>query len=393
MYYAPIYIFINSSLLEKIQNIYIVLIKYYIIEAKLFAKIQVQMIFCMEQRIFSRLLNDQFNKIIWRKKIMDPVTLGVVALMGAVATIGGAAEDLESDIGSQSNPNSQVQLAPQMGHLHRMINKAASGEPVAYGVWCGVAGAIAYIVMSLGIMPLIAIAMGACVAAFVHAIYTVTSHMGRIVGQSQFEQPLFMDVLTQSLGPIVGHGFITSFCIVGISYLMTIPLGTGDPLHVFPLPLLAMLWGIALGAIGSSTGDVHYGAESEYQKFEFGGGTPVAIQGDIVTKAPLGAKNSMDVVNFCAKFGGPLTGFCFGLVVFFSFWNTVVFGIYGGIIVGIIIIILLIIMDDRLEVFARNKYGPYDEDALNAAPAEEIIEEAEKAPVEAAEEAEEAGDE
>ena len=294
---------------------------------------------------------------------MDPVTLGVVALMGAVATIGGAAEDLESDIGSQSNPNSQVQLAPQMGHLHRMINKAASGEPVAYGVWCGVAGAIAGLVMSLGMMPLVAIAMGACVAAFVHAIYTVTSHMGRIVGQSQFEQPLFMDVLTQSLGPIVGHGFITSFCIVGISYLMTIPLGFwGEPLHVFPLPLLAMLWGIALGAIGSSTGDVHYGSESEYQKFEFGGGTPVAIQGDIVTKAPLGAKNSMDVVNFCAKFGGPLTGFCFGLVVFFSFWNTVVFGVYGGIVVGIIIVILLIIMDNYLEVFARNKYGPYEEE-------------------------------
>ena len=80
---------------------------------------------------------------------MDPVTLGVVALMGAVATIGGAAEDLESDIGSQSNPNSQVQLAPQMGHLHRMINKAASGEPVAYGVWCGVAGAIAYFASKL----------------------------------------------------------------------------------------------------------------------------------------------------------------------------------------------------------------------------------------------------
>ena len=51
------------------------------------------------------------------EKIMDPITLGVVALMGAVATIGGAAEDIESDIGSQSNPNSQVQLAPQMGHL------------------------------------------------------------------------------------------------------------------------------------------------------------------------------------------------------------------------------------------------------------------------------------
>ena len=155
---------------------------------------------------------------------MDPVTLGVVALMGAVATIGGAAEDLESDIGSQSNPNSQVQLAPQMGHLHRMINKAASGEPVAYGVWCGIAGAIAFILMEFSVFPIIAIAMGACVAALVHGIYTVTAHMGRIVGQSQFEQPLFMDVLTQSLGPIVGHGFITTFCLVGVSYLMIIPI-------------------------------------------------------------------------------------------------------------------------------------------------------------------------
>ena len=168
---------------------------------------------------------------------MDPITLGVVALMGAAATIAGAAEDLESDIGSQSNPNSQVQLAPQMGHLHRMINKAASGEPVAYGCWCGIAGGIAALAMGMGIIPIVAIAMGSTVAAFVHAIYTVTSHMGRIVGQSQFEQPLFMDVLTQSLGPIAGHGFITTFCIVGISYLMTIPLN-GTPLHVFPLPLL-----------------------------------------------------------------------------------------------------------------------------------------------------------
>ena len=295
------------------------------------------------------------------EKIMDPVTLGVVALMGAVATIGGAAEDIESDLGSQSNPNSQVQLAPQMGHLHRMINKAASGEPVAYGVWCGVAGSIAYVLMSyFDFYPIISLAMGSCVAAFVHAIYTITAHMGRIVGQSQFEQPLFMDVLMESLGPIVGHGFITTFCLVGVSYLMTIPLN-GTPLHGFPLPLLAVLWGITLGAIGSSTGDVHYGTESEYQKFPFGGGTPVAIQGDIVTKAPLGAKNSIDVGNFCVKFGGPLTGFCFGLVVFFSFWNSVVFGLYGGLVVDFIIVVILVLMNDSLERSARKKYGPYEE--------------------------------
>ncbi|WP_409200501.1 tetrahydromethanopterin S-methyltransferase subunit E [Methanobrevibacter sp. DSM 116169] len=292
---------------------------------------------------------------------MDPVTLGVVALMGAAATIAGAAEDLESDIGSQSNPNSQVQLAPQMGHLHRMINKATSGEPVAYGTWCGVAGSIAFILIAVNVLPLIAIAIGSVVAAFVHSIYTITSHMGRIVGQSQFEQPLFMDVLTQSLGPIAGHGFITTFCIVGMSYLMIIPI-SGTALHVFPLPLLAVLWGITIGAIGSSTGDVHYGAESEYQKFEFGGGTPVAIQGDIVTKAPIGAKNSIDVGNFCAKFGGPLTGFCFGAVVFLSFWITVVFGIVGGLIAGAVIVVLLIIFNERLESYARNKFGPYEED-------------------------------
>ena len=290
---------------------------------------------------------------------MDPITLGVVALMGAAATIAGAAEDLESDIGSQSNPNSQVQLAPQMGHLHRMINKAASGEPVSYGVWCGTAGAIAALAMSAHIIPVVAIAMGSTVAAFVHAIYTVTSHLGRIVGQSQFEQPLFMDVLTQSLGPIAAHGFIASFGIVGMSYLMTLPLdGLGHP---FPLPLLAMLWGITIGAIGSSTGDVHYGSESEYQKFEYGGGTPVAIQGDIVTKAPTGAKNSIDVGNFCAKYGGPLTGFCFGLIVFVSFWITLVFGTVPGQIVGIVIIVLLILGNMYLEKFARTKFGPYEE--------------------------------
>ena len=290
---------------------------------------------------------------------MDPITLGVVALMGAAATIAGAAEDLESDIGSQSNPNSQVQLAPQMGHLHRMINKAASGEPVSYGVWCGTAGAIAALAISAGIIPVVAIAMGSTVAAFVHAIYTVTSHLGRIVGQSQFEQPLFMDVLTQSLGPIAAHGFIASFGIVGMSYLMTLPLdGLGHP---FPLPLLAMLWGITIGAIGSSTGDVHYGSESEYQKFEYGGGTPVAIQGDIVTKAPTGAKNSIDVGNFCAKYGGPLTGFCFGLIVFVSFWITLVFGTVPGQIVGIVIIVLLILGNMYLEKFARTKFGPDEE--------------------------------
>lgn len=292
---------------------------------------------------------------------MDPMIagLGVVALMGAAATIAGAAEDLESDVGSMSNPNSQVQLAPQMGHLHRMFNKAISGEPVQMGTLAGIAGSVAFVLIGSVNLPVImSIAAGGFIAALFHAAFATTSYLGRIVGQSQFNQPVFMDVITSHLGPIAAHGFIVTFCIVGLSYLMNTVL---QPTHPFPLPLLAVLWGITIGAIGSSTGDVHYGAEREYQTYPFGGGIPVAIHGDITTKAELGARNSIDVVHFCAKFGGPVTGFCFGLIVFLSFWVTVVFGPTGGVFAGIVIILLLIILNNRIEIFARNTYGPYKE--------------------------------
>jgi tetrahydromethanopterin S-methyltransferase subunit E len=295
---------------------------------------------------------------------MDPTSmiagLGIVSLMGAAATIAGAAEDLESDVGSMSNPNSQVQLAPQMGNLHRMFNKAVSGEPVQMGTLAGIAGSVTFVLMGSLQLPLIlSIAGGAAIAALWHVAFATTSHLGRIVSQSQFNQPLFMDVVTQHLGPIAGHGFIVTFCIVGLSYLMTLNLPGFA--HPFALPFLAVLWGITIGAIGSSTGDVHYGAEREYQQYPFGGGIPVAIHGDITRTAELGARNSMDVVYFCAKFGGPVTGFAFGLIVFLSFWITIVFGAAGGVVAGLVIVLLLIYINNRIEVFARNKYGPYKE--------------------------------
>jgi tetrahydromethanopterin S-methyltransferase subunit E len=294
--------------------------------------------------------------------VVDPMIagLGVVALMGAAATIAGAAEDLESDVGSMSNPNSQVQLAPQMGNLHRIFNKAVSGEPVQMGTLAGIAGAVTVVLFNTIQLPIImSIAGGAAVAALWHVTFAATSYLGRTVSMAQFNQPLFLDVVVQHLGPIAGHGFITTFGIVGISYLMTLPIVGFN--HPFTIPMLAVLWGITIGAIGSSTGDVHYGAEREYQQYPFGGGIPVAIHGDIVTKAELGARNSMDVVYFCAKYGGPVTGFCFGLIVFLSFWATVVFGAVGGILALAVIILLLIYLNNRIEVFARNKYGPYKE--------------------------------
>lgn len=291
---------------------------------------------------------------------MDPITLGVVALMGAAATIAGVAEDVETDIGSQSNPNSQIQLAPQMGHLHRFINKAISGEPIAYGAFCATAGGVTAILLANMIPIIFALGIGALVGTLVHCIYTLSAFTGRIVSQSQFEQPLFMDAYYQAIGPIAGHAFIAQFCMVGVSYLMTLPLANGA-LHTFALPLLAGLWGITVGAIGSSTGDVHYGAERAYQQYPFGSGIAVAIQGDITTKAEVGARNSIDVGAFCSKYGGPITGLCFGLIVFFSFWITVVFGITYGQIVGLILVIILIIANFVIEKFARTNYGPYVE--------------------------------
>ncbi|HJH26028.1 MAG TPA: tetrahydromethanopterin S-methyltransferase subunit E, partial [Methanophagales archaeon] len=61
----------------------------------------------------------------------------VIAFLAFIACMF---EDLESDIGSQSNPNSQVQLAPEMGYIHRYFNKAISGEGLSYALSCTIAG-------------------------------------------------------------------------------------------------------------------------------------------------------------------------------------------------------------------------------------------------------------
>jgi len=67
---------------------------------------------------------------------MDAFSMGLVGAVGALATICGASEDIDSDIGSQSNPNSQVQLAAQVGNPHRIYNKAIAGEPPSNALWC-----------------------------------------------------------------------------------------------------------------------------------------------------------------------------------------------------------------------------------------------------------------
>jgi tetrahydromethanopterin S-methyltransferase subunit E len=297
---------------------------------------------------------------------MEPlISMGVLALIGVAATIAGASEDLESDIGSQSNPNSQVQLAPQMAYPHRIYNKAISGEPPSNALMCTIGGTVAVTLMSvLHFSPLLALVLGSIVAATVHGTYSITATMGRAASQSRFKQPIYLDMIRSHTPAIMGYSFITTFCVLVVSYLMVAVLG-----HPFPIPIMAFIWGITIGSIGSSTGDVHYGAEREFQQFEFGTGLNASNSGNIVRFAESGLRDSFDNSWFCAKFGGPVTGLAFGMTVFLGSWITTIFdpakGLTMGwlsVVTGVIIVVIITIWNWDIEQKARKAFGPYKTD-------------------------------
>ncbi|HQD26250.1 MAG TPA: tetrahydromethanopterin S-methyltransferase subunit E [Methanoculleus thermophilus] len=272
--------------------------------------------------------------------------IGITALAGALATVAGAAEDVESDIGSQGDPNSQVQLAPQMGYIHRIFNKAVSGEPPAYGLWVALGAGLAW-----------AIVLGSALAVFVQGVYATTAYLGRTASLAKFGQPVYIDILKSMTTVTMAHAFVAIFTTVAMCYLMIVALG-----HPFPLPLLGIVWGIALGAAGSATGNPFYGKERQYQEQKFGAGVPISASGNIVRYAEAGQRNSLDNGFFSAKLGGPASGICFGLIVFFELWRTVVFeelNAWGPVIVGVVVILIFAIIDRYIEVWARKTFGPY----------------------------------
>jgi len=251
-------------------------------------------------------------------------------------------EDNESDIGSQSNPNSQVQLAAQVGQVHRFFNKAISGEPLSNALYQGTAGMVAWILL-YRLEPMVpdakwkaavvAIPLGVGASALIHMIFATSAHCGRTAAQKRFQQPIYLDVFYGHLLPIATHGFMTTFSIVSIAYIQS-NLGTlaGDPRlnHPFALPLLAFIWGITVGSIGSSTGDVHYGTEREFQDRPFGEGKRVIYHGRITRYADCGIRTSKDISPFCAKFGSPATGLTFGLIILLENWRTLIGMELGG---------------------------------------------------------------
>ncbi|WNY23946.1 hypothetical protein MmiHf6_12700 [Methanimicrococcus hongohii] len=297
---------------------------------------------------------------------MDPlIGMGVLALVGAVAAIAGFTEDLESVVGSQSNPNSQVQLAPQMKYPHRLFNKAISGEPLSNGL-AAVVGAVIAVSLetyfNFSILTLIVI--GSTAAMFIHTVLATTSYFGRIASQSRFKQPIYMDVFKTHIPIIAAYAFMTTACILIICFLMS------NYLEIWvPIPLLALILGITVGSIGSSVGDIQYGAECLYQNLEFGSGVNAAYSGNIVRKSESGIRSGIDNAWFSSKFGGPTTGIAFAAVLFMTSWITVLFNpewgsIVGwfGIAAGILFIAAMIILNRYLEKSARRSFGPYREE-------------------------------
>lgn len=281
----------------------------------------------------------------------------LVALMGLIAVIAGIFEDLESDVASTSNPNSQVQLAPQIGNLHKLFNRAVSGEPLLVGAMATIAGSIAYVMFSLNYPVILVLLLSAFIATIVQVVLSITSYIGRITSQALYNQPLFLDVIFKHIPVIAAHAFIVLFSITTLSYIMIYLLNPAIPLT---LPVCSMLMGITLGSIGSAIGDIHYGAEKLYQNYEFGSGIAVSNNGNIVTKSALGSRSSIDVARFCSKFGGPVTGLCFGIIIFLTFWIYLVFGIECGLIVALAIVLLFFVLNMILERKSRLKYGKYE---------------------------------
>ena len=291
---------------------------------------------------------------------MDMIfNLVLVTFMGLIDIIAGIFEDLESDVASTGNPNSQVQLAPQIGNLHKLFNRAVSGEPLLMGTMATISGTIAYVFFTMDYPVILVLLLSAFIATIVQVILSVSSYMGRITSQALYNQPLFMDVLLKHLPMVAAHAFITLFSITTLSYIMVYLLNPAVPLT---LPVAALLMGVTLGSIGSAVGDVHYGAEKLYQTSEFGSGISVSTNGNITTKSALGSRSSIDVAKFCSKFGGPMTGLCFGLVIFLNFWIYLVFGIKTSLIVGLIIVLLFLLLNAILERNARLNYGKYEKD-------------------------------
>ena len=283
------------------------------------------------------------------------------ALAGLLAFLAGIFENEDSDAGSASNPNSQVQLAPQIEHLHRYYNKAIAGEPPQNALWAALAATVAYILSTrIGLDPVPGVILGAVVGALIAAVlqgmYGSLAHISRIASMKNFKQMLYWDSLLSPLPLSMTYTFLTALCLTLLSFVIHGLLGSP-----FPVPLIAMFLGFTLGAIASSTGDVHYGAERLYQHYKFGSGIAISKQGDIDVKGEYGYRNSVDTPYFTLRFGGPVTGLTFGLLIFIDTLSRISGSVWTSVILEFALVAIILIVIVYLEKYTRDKYGPFEE--------------------------------
>ncbi len=284
------------------------------------------------------------------------------ALAGALAFMAGIFENEDSDAGSASNPNSQVQLAPQIGHLHRYYNKAIAGEPPQNALWAAFASTIAVLLLTDGagmLHILIASVIGAAFASILQGAYGFFAHISRIASMGTFKQVMYWDALRSALPLSMSFVFLSSLSLTLVSFILHEMV-----LNPFSVPLIAMFLGFTIGTIGSSTGDIHYGAERLYQHYIFGSGIAISKQGDIDVKGEYGYRNSVDTPYFTLRFGGPLTGLTFGMLIFLDAL-TKVFDTWTSIALEFALVLVLFVIAAYLEKYTRNKYGPYTDGEEN----------------------------
>jgi tetrahydromethanopterin S-methyltransferase subunit E len=272
------------------------------------------------------------------------------ALAGLLAFLAGIFEDSESNAGSASNPNSQVQLAPQIGNRHRYFNKAISGEPPANALWATTAATTAYLLTGHfggdAFAVLVASIIGAAASTLLLCAYGLLSHISRIASMKNFEQTLYWDSLLTPLPLDAAFGFLTALMLTLLAFAAHGLLG-----NPFSVPLIAFFFGITIGAIGSST-------------YIFGSGIPISVQGDIDVKGEYGYRNSVDTPYFTMRFGGLVTGLAFGMLIFLDAWSRLFTfaGVWTGVIVVSVLVLIILIFIYLLEVYTRKRYGRYTED-------------------------------
>ncbi len=288
---------------------------------------------------------------------MDIISnLCIITLMSLSAVIAGIFGNLEADITFSGNLNSQISTAPKEGNIHKLFTKAVKSEPLFIGTMATISGAISYILLLLNQPILVVLILSPAITTLIQVIISITSYMGRMTSQALYNQPLFMDVLYKNIPIIAACTFTYLFSINLLSYLMIYYL---EPVISITLPILEFLVGVVLGALISIIGNVHFGTEQLYQHSIFGRGISEEQSQNLITKDSLGSRDSIDILYISSKFSGYLTGLCFGLVIFLTFWIFIVFGIYGGIIVGFILILVMIFLNYILDKKAHEKYGVY----------------------------------